>query len=183
MDDLNVRQLRREDLEDIVDYFLNGDDAFLSGMGVDRLKMPPRDHWLKILEEEFSRPDESKQLFYLIWLLNGVAVGHSNINKIIFGEEAYMHLHSWNRVNRGKGLGYHFVRICIPYYFDIFKLKKLYCEPYALNPAPNSILKKTGFDFIKTHETIPGWICFRQSVNTWCLDAEKFKLLYRSRRV
>jgi hypothetical protein len=56
-------------------------------------------------------------------------------------------------------------------------LKKLFCEPYALNPAPNKTLEKIGFEFVKEYITTPGWINFEQPVKLWMMDFEKFKTL------
>jgi [ribosomal protein S5]-alanine N-acetyltransferase len=69
-------------------------------------------------------------------------------------------------------MGLELVKLSIPYYFNKFNLKKLYCEPYALNTAPNKTLKKSGFSFVKEYETIPGWISFHQPVRRWCMNAE-----------
>jgi len=174
----SVREVNENDYENIVDYFLKADKDFLHRMGVDINLLPKRDDWLNLLLYNHNKIIENKTIFYVIWLLGKTAVGHSNINKIIFGKEAYMHLHLWQSDKRQKGIGSEFMKMSIPYYFNNFKLKKLFCEPYALNPAPNKILEKLGFEFIKQHETIPGWINFHQPVNRWCMDADKFKSLY-----
>jgi len=176
MEKLSVRQLKICDFEKIVDYFLNADNDFLFMMGVDLTKLPSKEDWLKLLSEEYQKPIKYKSFFYIIWELNGTPVGHSNINKINFGEEAHMHLHLWRDITRQKGVGFEFIKMSLPYYFDNFKLQRLYCEPYALNPEPNKILKKLGFNFIKNYDTTPGWINFHQSVNRWCLDYEKYKM-------
>jgi RimJ/RimL family protein N-acetyltransferase len=175
--DLSVRETAENDLENIVDYFLNTDKGFLTGMGVDILKLPKRNEWLKLLSFEYQQSINNKKFFYVTWLLNNIAVGHSNINKIIFCEEAYMHIHMWDSSNRQKGIGPEFIKMSLPYYFDNFKLKRLYCEPYALNPAPNNALEKSGFKFIEQYETIPGWLNFHQPVNKWYMDLEKYQLL------
>lgn len=104
-------------------------------------------------------------------------IGHSNINKIKFGQEAYMHLHLWYGKTREKGMDTSFLTMTLPYYFETFKLKTLYCEPSAANSGPNKTLEKVGFDFIKTYETTRGWINFQRSVNRWSLTFEKFKVL------
>jgi RimJ/RimL family protein N-acetyltransferase len=65
----------------------------------------------------------------------------------------------------------------LPYFFQNFELKNLYCEPYALNPAPNKTLKKIGFQFVKQYVTIPGSLNFEQEVNRWELKFEDFVLL------
>ena len=66
---------------------------FLEGMGVEPSKLPQADDWNRMLLEDFSLPIQDKKFYYVLWELNHQPVGHSNINKIIFGQEAYMHLH------------------------------------------------------------------------------------------
>ncbi len=177
MGKLSVRKLKIDDFEKIVDYFLNADNDFLVMMGVDTTKLPFKEDWLKLLSEEYQKSIKNKSFFYIIWILNGIPIGHSNINKIKFGEEAHMHLHLWRDITRQKGVGFEFIKMSLPNYFKNFKLKRLYCEPCPLNLAPNKILKKLGFNFIKNYNTTPGGINFHQSVNRWCLDYEKYTTL------
>ena len=177
---LSVREIQKTDFESIVDYFLKADHAFLHGMGVDTAKLPKRQDWLDILNKNFIAPIEKKQFFYVIWQIDHQPVGHSNINKIIYGEEAYMHLHLWNKQSRQNGMGLTLLQMTLPYYFDRFRLKKLYCEPSASNPAPNKTLEKIDFEFIKSYETMPGWINYYQKVNKWCLTKDKFRLISRN---
>lgn len=178
MASIDVRLAVEADYPFIVDYFRNGDDEFHRGMGVDRSRLPARKEWLDILHDNHNRPKETKDFFYVIWMYDDEPVGHSNINKIKYGDEAYMHLHMWRQDIRARGLGLNFVKMSIPFYFDEFSLRTLWCEPYALNPAPNKTLKKLGFDLVKTYDTIPGWISFHQPVNRWCLSS----IAYASRR-
>jgi len=172
---LSIRHLQEQDFEKIIDYFLLADESDLLRMGVDRAKLPSKEKWVDILRENFELPLEQKKLFYIIWMIDGEAAGHSNINKIIFGEEAYMHLHMWKSSCRQSGIGVSFLKKTIPIYFETFHLKRLFCEPAAFNTAPNKTLPKLGFELIKTHETIPGWIAFPQQVNQWCLTEEKIR--------
>jgi RimJ/RimL family protein N-acetyltransferase len=60
-----------------------------------------------------------------------------------------MHLHLWYPDKRIKGMGVQLVKKSLPYFFNNLHLKTLYCEPYALNPAPNKTLPKVGFEFVK----------------------------------
>lgn len=175
---ISVRPLEAQDHERIVSYFLDSDKDFLTGMGVDIPKLPPRAQWLEILKSNFEANLEQKEFYYIIWLLDNQPVGHSNINKIMFGEEAYLHLHMWKPDVRQKGLGLEFVKLSIPFFFDNFKLNNLYCEPYAKNPAPNKTLHKLGFELLMAYETTPGWISFHQLVNRWRLSREKFEILF-----
>jgi RimJ/RimL family protein N-acetyltransferase len=132
---------------------------------------------MNMLISNFQKDNGRKELYYILWLLNNEAIGHSNINKIIYGQEAYMHLHLWQSEIRQKGIGFGLMKMTLPFYFYKFKLKYLYCEPSAANPAPNKTLAKLGFDFIKSYNTIPGMINLYQTVNRWCLTKKKFDSL------
>ena len=67
--------------------------------------------------------------------------------------------------------------MCIRDSFDNLLLKKLYCEPYALNPAPNKTVEKIGFTFIKEHISVPGSLNFEQLTKLWELSYDDFKQL------
>jgi RimJ/RimL family protein N-acetyltransferase len=178
VDQISVKPTTIEHYENIVQYFVDAEQTFLNGMGVDPNKLPTRESWLKTLHDNHSLPIKERSIFYVIWYLDGEAIGHCNINKIIFGSEAYMHLHMWRPEIRKAGLGSQFVRKSIPFFFEAFSLRVLYCEPYALNPAPNKTLTKLGFEFVRNYETTPGIISFPQSVNRWQLTEERFKSLF-----
>jgi ribosomal-protein-alanine N-acetyltransferase len=168
VDDVEVRPFSsREEYELMLDYFYKADDTFLRGMGVDRLKLPERDKWLDALLADHEKPDSERDRFYLVWICQGRRVGHSSINKIVLGSEAFIHLHLWDSQLRRAGLGTEFVRRSANFYFQRFNLKKLVCEPSADNPAPNRVLEKLGFTFIKRYRTIPGVIAYEQDVNRY----------------
>jgi RimJ/RimL family protein N-acetyltransferase len=150
-------------------------------MGVDRLKLPERDKWLEALLVDHERPDSERDRFYLVWKFRGQPVGHSSINKIVVGTEAYIHLHLWDSRLRRAGLGTEFVRRSAVFYFKKFNLKKLICEPWAENPAPNRVLEKLGFKFVRRYRTIPGVIAYEQDVNRYELRRpNRSKVLGRS---
>jgi len=173
--ELSVREMVKEDIVLIIDYFVNADADFLKSMGADKTKLPNRAEWIKKLNKEFEKTNEEKEYYYIIWMIDNQPTGHSNINKIDFGQNATVHLHLWKSNNRAKGLGLQFLKRTVPFYFNNFKLKKLICEPKANNIAPNQALKKAGFEFIKTYETIPGMINFFQSVNRYEMTKDRFK--------
>jgi RimJ/RimL family protein N-acetyltransferase len=172
---LSVRELRAGDIDPIADYWLNADPSYLEGMGVDRAKMPTREEWTAMLIEQLSTPLKEKKSYALIWEVDGKPVGHSNINKIVFGQEAYMHLHIWIPEVRKKGYGVPFIRLSLPYYFTNYELQVLYCEPYALNEAPNRTMERAGFRRVKEYVTTPGWINFEQPVRLWAMTRAEWK--------
>ena len=154
----------------MVEYFLGADEAFLRAMGVDPHKLPERRAWLERLLPDLTRPDEQKQTFYLGWDCEGDRVGHCNVNRLLYGDHAYVHLHLWGAGARRAGLGTEFLRRSIPVFFQRFALQHLYCEPYAGNPAPNRVLSKAGFRFLGRYRTTPGLINFEQEVNRYVID-------------
>ena len=172
--DITVREIQLKDIDLIADYWLKSDSDFLVQMGVDINKLPIRKRLREMITEQINNPITDKNSYFLIWELNGKQIGHSNVNKIEYGKDATMHLHLWKSTYRKKGIGTEFVKKSLPFYFERLKIKKLICEPYALNPAPNKTLEKIGFEFIKKYRTIPGSINFEQEVNRWELTKAKY---------
>lgn len=169
----NIRPIATQDIQHIVSYFHECDDSLLLAMGVDRDKLLEPAKWCKIIAEDLSKNLSERQFYYLLWEIDGKPIGHSNINKIVYGDHAYVHMHVWHQGQRRNGHGSYFIQKCIAEYFEKFKLKKIYCEPNANNFPPNKILAKCGFTFLKEYETVPGPINFQQTVNRWVItDSE-----------
>ena len=174
---LSVRELQQSDIPLIINYWLSADDAFLTGMGINLAKMPTKEEWVAMLPAQLSQSYQEKKSYCIIWLVDAKPVGHCNVNNIKFGEEAHMHLHLWQSDKRQKGIGAALVKISLPYFFNNLQLKKIYCEPYALNQAPNKTLEKVGFTFIKEHLSIPGSFSFEQLAKLWEMTYEDYKKL------
>ena len=172
---LSVREIQETDINSITQYWLDSDSSFLVEMGVDLHKIPTRDELTQMLLGQLRTPIEEKKSYCVIWEVDNKPIGHSNTNPTVFGEEAYMHLHIWDALARKKGYGTELIKMTLPYFFENLKLKKLYSEPYSLNPAPNRTLEKIGFEFVKEYTTIPGSLNFEQPVKRWELTYEKFK--------
>ena len=88
---LSVRELQHSDIEKIVDYFVHSNARFLKRMGADKNKLPSREEWIKKIELELQKTNRDKTFYYIIWLIDDQAIGHSNIDKIEFGKTATMH--------------------------------------------------------------------------------------------
>jgi len=160
----------RRDYERMVDYFLTANDAFLEGMGVDRQKLPQRAAWLQAALLDHERGEMERERYYLAWIYDGIPIGHSSINKIKFGDEAFIHLHLWVSELRRKGLGTQYFRASAAEFMRAFRLQRLFCEPFADNLGPNCVLRNSGFRFVKTYRTVPGSINLEQDVNQYVLE-------------
>ncbi|MCR9153427.1 MAG: GNAT family N-acetyltransferase [Bacteroidetes bacterium] len=97
-----------------------------------------------------------------------------NPTPINYDAQDCIHLHLRQSDHRQKGLGSMMVLKSVKHFFKHLKLKRIICEPYALNPAPNKTLQKLGFSFEKKHRCIPGTLNFEQEVNRYCLTRSQF---------
>ncbi len=165
-----VRPMQFADTHLIIDYFHSASPEFLNTLGVDPSRLPERKQWQAIFERVFARPIEERNFFAILWEIEEQPAGWSSADKIIFGEEAYMHLHILRSDKRRAGNGTFFVKESAKIYFDTLRISRLYCEPYAFNVAPNRTLQAAGFKYIKTHETVPGPLNFHQPVTRWLLE-------------
>lgn len=171
-DRFTIRSLREGDISSISAYWRESDDDYLVGMGVDLSKMPSHEQFSEMLLKQINTPNSEKTGHCIIWEVNGEAIGHNNINNLIQGKDANMHLHIWHAANRNLGWGETLIRQSIPSFFELFSLNQLNCEPYALNPAPHKLLKNLGFEFEKEYVTTPGSINFEQPVKRWTISRE-----------
>lgn len=167
---LNVREMTLAETRLVIEYFAAATPEYLDMMGVDPSRLMPPDEWRARLEREFSLPDEKRQWFAVIWLLNDGPVGYSSCDKINFGERANMHLHVTVPELRRKGIGAQCVRQSVEIYFRRFRLKQLFCQPSALNVPAHRTLQAAGFKYVKTYMTVPGPINFHQPVTQWVID-------------
>ena len=174
---LSVRPLEQKDIPHFLNYWFGSDEAYLTAMGLDVSKLPPREQFEGMLEKLLATPIEQRMSYAIVWMKNGEPIGHCNTNPTTFGEEAKMHLHIWNAAERKKGMGTELVKLTLPHFFNTLQLKTLWCEPYALNPAPNKTLEKVGFEFMKEHTTVPGIFNFEQPVKQWRMTREQFSAL------
>lgn len=182
-DNIRIRPMTEADLPLVINYWQSRTHEQLLKMGVDQQKLEEVNLPV-FLQEQLALPLESKQSYWLIWLLvneinnEETPIGHSNVGKLQVGKEAYMHLHLWDTHLRQKGLGQELVKASLKHYFQILQLEILYCEPNALNEAPNKTLQKVGFEFVKNYVTIPGFINFEQPINRYEMSRERFQSLY-----
>lgn len=173
---LSVQEFQVAHVPLLLDYWFNASPEHLPGMGVDPRKMPTRAALESMLLQQLQTPIEQRRSYALVWCCDDKPVGHSNTNPTYFGKEATMHLHLWQSPQRLQGWGTEFVRMSLPWYFGKLRLQTLWCEPYALNPAPNRTLEKVGFQLQKEYVTTPGSINFEQPVKRWCMTRAQFML-------
>ena len=106
---LVVREMQPAEVGLRVDYFHDSSDEHLRKLGVDRASLPTREAWRASYAADFARPITDRTGVALVWELDGRPVGFSSADRIVFGQEAFMHLHIVIPDLRQNGLGSEFV--------------------------------------------------------------------------
>lgn len=180
MNNIHVSELQPAHLPQLADYWFTSPSVYLESLGVDVQKLPSRADFIARISEQIALSPTERNSFALVWQLNGAAVGHANLNPFVFAKEGYLHLHLWQGEARQQGLGMAFLQQSLPIFFESLQLQQIICEPYGHNPAPNALLAKAGFTFVKTYRTIPGSINFEQEVHRWQLKRTDWAALQQS---
>lgn len=163
--------MQESDVAAIVRYWTQSSPEHLQAMGVDVSKLPAPAALSQLLHTQLQLPLPDRRSFCLIWEADGAPIGHCNTNPTYFGEYAYMHLHLWSAATRQQGIGLSLLKMSLPVFFHTLQLRKLYCEPYALNEAPNRTLAKAGFRLEMEYVTTPGSLNFEQPVKRWVYES------------
>jgi RimJ/RimL family protein N-acetyltransferase len=167
---LTVREMKLSEVGLIINYFHQSSPEHLNTLGVDPTRLPDPVKWQERYVYEYSQPIEKRKAFLVIWDSDQGPIGFSTADKIVYGEEAYMHLHIVNPDQRQIGNGTKCVKESVKIYFETLNLQRLFCEPNAFNIAPNRTLQRAGFRYVKTHETVPGPLNYHQAVTRWVLE-------------
>ena len=162
-----VRPMAVDEVSLMVDYFLDAPAELHERMGVEPARLPERDWWIEHVQADLMQPMDRRKYLYFVAVVEGIPVAHCNVSKVVFGVEAYMHLHVWETGDRLSGVGTEMVRQSLPLFCSELQLPVIYCEPKASNEGPNRTLAKAGFDLVKTYRTTPGWLNYEQEVNRW----------------
>jgi RimJ/RimL family protein N-acetyltransferase len=178
MADLHVRPFDcAEDYHAMIDYFLGLTQADTQLMGIDPAKLPARTEWFESAwrDHQLSNDDPRRDRFYIGFVMGGQLIGHSSINHITWGRQANGHLHLWAPRVRRRGLGSECFRQAVSAYFERFELQTLIVEPHAQNPAPNRVVEKLGFRFVRKYRGVPGQINVEQEINRWEMDRDTWR--------
>lgn len=170
---LEVREMALGEVGLIIDYFHGSTPEHLEMMGVDPTRLPNHTDWQARYAAEYAKPLKERSTLLVIWELDGVPVGFSTSDRIVYGEEAHMHLHVVDPTRRGAGIGSEALRETVDIYFAALALKRLFCEPSAFNVAPNRTLQSVGFRYVKTYNTVPGPLNYHQAVTRWVLEGAR----------
>lgn len=167
---LTVREMLITEVDVIIRYFHDATPEHLETLGVDPTRLPSMEVWQERYRRDYALPIDQRTTILVIWLSDDRPIGFSTADKIRYGDCANMHLHVIEPERRNRGLGTECVLHSAKIYFERLSLKRLFCEPNAVNVAPNRTLQKAGFKYLKTHRTVPSPVNYHQAVTRWVLE-------------
>jgi RimJ/RimL family protein N-acetyltransferase len=171
-DKIAVREMVPGEAHLVADYFNQATPEFLEILGVDPTRLGGLNGLQDRLQTERMLALDERRVIQLVWLGDDRPIGFSNCDKIVFAERANMHLHVIDPELRQRGIGTECVRRSVRIYFELLRLRELFCEPNAFNTAPNRTIQKAGFKYVKTYTTVPGPLNFHQAVTRWVIRRE-----------
>jgi RimJ/RimL family protein N-acetyltransferase len=167
-----VRPWQEDDIPNIVRYWTTLSEADADRMGADRSRIPSAAEYARLLHQQLHAPATSAVAFYSMWLVDRKAIGFSSLKNIQFGKRGEMHLHIWDQVNRGKGIGSTLFCLSALDCYKRFELQEIVCEPSAKNPMPNRMLQKVGFPLLSSRIGRGSDIAAEQEMNTYGISAD-----------
>ena len=115
---LTVREMTGSEIDIIIDYFQNSTPEHLETLGVDPTRLPRPESWRERLRQRCALPVEQRAWCSWSGSTDDRPVGFSTADKILYGEQANMHLHVTEPERRQQGIGADCVRPSVDIYFD-----------------------------------------------------------------
>jgi ribosomal-protein-alanine N-acetyltransferase len=166
-DILKIRDLVPADLPLIKTYWTSMTPADIERLCLDPDRIPARLDHIEALLQLPASPHSARTSEFLIWELNGAAIGMSSLRNIRYAEYAEAHLHVIEPRLRRSGYGQRFFIRSLEEYLRRFHLALIVCEPSSTNPGPNRLLQKLGFTVARTYRTIPSDVNREHEVNRY----------------
>lgn len=145
-EEIGVRDLRLEDLDQYVDYWHNPANTALDDLGVDRNKVYSAKKMREMLTRAIANNQKlpSSQLSILAVVHGDLAIGVHELTELAIGDSAVMHAHIWQKDRRGLGVGLISYVKAMEVYFERFSLNAIRFETPKINDAANRIKQKLG---------------------------------------
>ena len=141
-------------------------------MGVDPSRVPAASQLASALEAICAIPDDRARAAYMIWLVDGRAIGYSSLKNIRHGHGGEIHLHMWEPTARGQGHGGRLFALSALAFYDRFRLREIICEPKADNAMPNRMLAKAGFPLVGTRVGLSSELSRECLLNVYAIPRE-----------
>jgi RimJ/RimL family protein N-acetyltransferase len=148
---IKIRELQASDIDGIIAYFHFLSAADLAQIGIDDASLKREDDWKNWFEQNLYQSLNKLAAYFLVWELDEVMVGFTFVDRIVYGEDAYLYMYLIKPQLRKSGYGQKLLQQSIKTLFDQFKFDQLYCESSAINTQAQRALQACGFKYVKTH--------------------------------
>ncbi len=164
---LMVREFTQADADMVINFFrsLSPEEAALFGLANTTLAY--MEEWYQNLSKTLYLPLHKANYYFLIWEVNDKPFGFSFVDRIVYGEEGYMHCYILDPKQRSAGRGKAMVEHSAKVFFDQFKFDELFAEPYVLNTPANRVLQSNGFKLLHAHNNTSPEMAYNTPVNQW----------------
>jgi len=164
-----IRELKLDDVDGIIAYFLRLSAAELDQIGIDGASLKLEDDWKNWFEKILYQPLYKASAYFLVWEIDNAMVGFTFVDRIVYGVDAYLHMYLIQPQLRKSGYGQKFLQQSIKTLFDQFKFDDLYCEPSVINTQAQRTLQACGFKYVKTHNQPSPDFAYKAPLSLWRL--------------
>jgi RimJ/RimL family protein N-acetyltransferase len=144
-----LRDLVEEDVDFIVRYWYESDDAFLDFVGIDRVRLGDRENTRQRFLQAISTGDPNQRSIAFAITVAGAFAGFTLLNRRT-PEVNYSHWHITKPELRGTGLSSALYPHRIKIYFDRAPIERLIHQTRTRNVAVNRMLDK----YVPVAETV-----------------------------
>src|SRR5262249_46785271 len=133
-----VRDLIKDDIETIVDYWHESDHGFLYSLGADLSKLTSRDSTRQRLLSSLSKGPEPSRAYFVI-TSGGSILAYTNLN-FRSSNEACAHFHVLKRTARVKAAMYVLFPDIMRAFFSLFPLQRIEMQTLPENHSIDRLL-------------------------------------------
>jgi hypothetical protein len=144
-----LRDLTAQDVDSIVHYWYESDEAFLDFVGIDRARLGDRENTRQRFLQAISTGDPNQRSLAFVITVAGAFAGFTLLNRRT-PEINYSHWHITNPDLRGSGISTALYPHRIKVYFDLTPIERLIHQTRTRNVAVNRMLDK----FVPIAETV-----------------------------
>jgi RimJ/RimL family protein N-acetyltransferase len=143
---VDVRDLHKDDIPHLVQYWFHSPPGFIEGLGVDTRKLASISEFKKTLQEKY---DNNKNLSVsrinaLTITYKGSPIGSHPINPVVEGDYGIFHAHIWKPELRGMGIGLISYPKACRVFMKRFGLKKILFKTPVQNIGSIRVKEKLG---------------------------------------
>lgn len=172
-----VRSLESQDVDAIVNYWVNGNKKIFEDMGIDLSRFPTKVEREKFFHQLVNNDPKKGESHLIVGVVDNEVFGYALFNHIHPGQDCQGHLHIISPHLRRQGITSTLMIDHIKAVVDLLNVKKIFLEPSSQNPGINRLLQKC-YIFPKNTYLKPAvGICREMEVNRYVVSKKAIALI------